>query len=79
VIENKESTLEFLLRERIRKLESTLHAYDDMLDTRAIDTMRMRNRELESVLLDLSRGSLLPEEQRRRIEVTLGNKFRRKY
>jgi hypothetical protein len=75
VATDNDKALELLLRDRLRKLESTLHAYDNMLDTRAVDRMRKRNQELERLFLDMLRGNELSDARRRQIEVTLGNKF----
>lgn len=70
---------EKLLYERIGKLEGTLRAYDALLNTAAADRMRKRLRELESAIACVVDAGGLPEEEKQRIKVILGNKERPKY
>ena len=70
---------ERLLRERINRLESTVHAYDAMLNTGLADALRRRNSIVESALWAVVQKGLLPEAEQHELEMLLGNKFTPKY
>jgi hypothetical protein len=75
----RDSQLVALLIDRNRKLEATLRAYDDAINTDAVDRMRKRIHELEQGIAEALSGEAPGVQNREKLAVILRNKLRSIY
>lgn len=77
IIENESAqmVMDRLKSERMRKLESTLNAYDTFLNTPRIDAMRKHIDAMEKTLATIADSGILSGEMTNEINAILSKKF----